>query len=86
MPVFDGVTGSGANTEFTIVGFISLKVSAYCLSHNKAGMKGNVNPPATPECKNANDRWIRGTFVRYVDIGAEMGGPDYGSTTVKLTD
>ena len=86
LPIFDDTRGTGSGAEFRLIGYVSLRVTAFCLDHTKhSGLSANVGE-GTPQCQNNNDKWILGEFVEFVDLGAQIGGPDYGSTTVQLTD
>ncbi|CAI9406823.1 hypothetical protein AESSP_01700 [Aestuariimicrobium sp. T2.26MG-19.2B] len=79
LPVFDSYTGSGTNIVFHLSGYAVIRVDTYCLNANK----GWGYP--TSGCKSENQKWITGTFIKKVFLGATLGGPSYGATTVQLT-
>ncbi len=79
IPVFDDVRGVGSGSEYHIDGYAVFQVDDYCLNKG-AGWYGGIG-----KCTGAS-RWITGTFIEKVELGGEIGGPNYGATTVQLTD
>ena len=86
MPLFDQWRGTGTNAEYRVYTFAAFNVTGYCFG------PGASSTVAWPGCadlvENSADkgRNIRGTFVRYVDLGAvlEFGGPSSGVYGVRL--
>lgn len=88
IPVFDKAEGNGTGGNFNKGGKYRLKayaqitISTYCFNQSASRMW--LYNPENETC-NGNNRWMRGTFVKMVDLGAELGGPSgYGATTIKL--
>jgi len=76
MPIYDQATDTGSNAQYHLVGYAHLRVSAYCFTNEWHG--------GDSKCTGSK-RYVTGTFIRKIDLGADLGGPDYGSTTVRLT-
>lgn len=78
IPVFDEATGTGTDAQYHIAAYAILRIEAYCLNKGAGWYAGD-------QC-TGEERFLRGTFIERVDIDAEGGGPDYGATTVQLTE
>lgn len=80
MPIFERVTGSGANTVYDILGFAAVEIEGYRLH------PGQPNYSYNAPCSNPNT-CIRARFVRYYDLGSQpaTGGTDLGAYVIGLT-
>lgn len=78
LPVFDdvvGISGTGTNATYTIVGFARFRLTGYRF----AGRRSVPPPP----CTGSSD-CVQGYFVRYVTSSEVLGGADFGTSTVNL--
>jgi hypothetical protein len=86
LPIHDDeISGQGANTVYTIIGFVGVEITGFKLGgppewRFPAGFSCPEGPPAT-NC-------IRARLVDYWDIGSQPspGGTQFGSTTFGLVD
>lgn len=81
IPIFNGVTGTGSNVTYTIVGYAEFYITGWNFGGQYYYPAGASRP-----CSGSTS-CIAGYFVRYVDPSAVLGvGPaTYGVAAVKLT-
>lgn len=80
VPVYDDAVGTGSHGQFHLAGYAALRVTSYCLAQGKGW-------DHTPDEKcTGSSRWIKGTFVKLVELGGTISpAPDFGVTTAQLT-
>ena len=64
IPVFDQVTGQGANSQFRITGFVGVQVCGWKFNH-KSGSGTCFTPPAFPVPNN----YLQVQGKRFIPIG-----------------
>ncbi len=80
IPMFQNYVGSGSKATFDVIGFVSLEVEGYYIT----GAKGGKNPEYNPA---TNKSHIWGRIVKFTSsMDGELGGPDFGTRIVKLTE
>ena len=85
VPIFDGLTGTGANGQYHIYGFAAFELHGYRLGGSP---EWNVWAPgftAPNDCRG-DVRCLVGNFTEFVatDQVTSLGGPDMGVVVVKL--
>ncbi|MGJ6981268.1 TadE/TadG family type IV pilus assembly protein [Aestuariimicrobium soli] len=79
IPLFDDMRLTGSNAQYHIVAYAAIQITQYCLSNGSPSWS-NVSP-----C-NGSTFYIKGTFQRLVPLEETIGGPDFGVTTIQLTE
>ncbi|MCH8560942.1 MULTISPECIES: TadE/TadG family type IV pilus assembly protein [unclassified Nesterenkonia] len=82
LPIFDRTTGTGNNGEYLIYGYAAFTLSGYYFA-------GQYGHPSPAPC-GGNERCIRGSFDRFVDLTEDFdyspSGPRLGAAVVALTE
>ena len=80
LPIYDQVTGNGANGQYHILGFAALYLTGYKFN-------GNNKSPSTMSCPLApgnSGTCISGYFTGFTTTGTTFGGPNMGVTIFKM--
>lgn len=84
IPLYGSVDGTGANAEYTLVGFGAFQVTGYKFS---GGTGVNITPASA--C-TGNCRGLQGYFSRFVSLEEGVietdDGPNFGASVVSLTE
>lgn len=87
VPVFESVTGTGSNAQYTVYGYAAFDLIGYYL--NPGQFKAFQSPLTGYPC-GGPDRCIAGRFVNFVfpsDVGSVGGtAPLLGATVIRLVD
>jgi hypothetical protein len=88
VPIFDGaVNEKGVVKTYSLSGFAAFMITGWKFSG--AGYPQVSTDPAAPKC-TGNCRGIQGYFTEWVSLedagNAEIGGPNFGATIVRLID
>ncbi len=87
-PIFDEVTGTGANTEFNVVGFAAFEMHGWKFTGGKDKWPLNFNTSALSKTCTGSCKGVIGKFVKYVSLDSdfEIGLPDkFGVSIIRLT-
>lgn len=79
VPIFDQVTGTGANAQYHIAGFAGFELLGYRITGamRSPGFSCPAGPGASAAC-------IYGRFVPIVEAGPGFGGTDYGARAIRM--
>jgi len=83
LPVFDDQSGNGNNGAYRVYGYAAFELTGYYFAGQYR------HPYASPPC-GGNDRCIRGSFTRFVDLSDDFDfspdAPNLGAAVVALTE
>ena len=84
IPIFDNVTGLGANGQYHIYGFAAFQLTSYRLGGSP---DWNGALPSYAACGSGDVRCVGGHFTQFVDTDgyADPSSPYLGVVTVQLT-
>jgi hypothetical protein len=85
LPLFNSVTGQGANAVYTIAGFVGFVVEGYSLSGSTFPSIFSCKPPPGANGNGGNLRCFYGHFTEtYIDAGDFGGSINFGVSVIKM--
>ncbi|HFD39774.1 MAG TPA: VWA domain-containing protein [Anaerolineae bacterium] len=78
LPIFDYTEGNGQNKKYHIIGFGRFRLECYHASRSQ------YYGPSCNFDRRDNEKWIAGTFVKWVDPTGEAGCTNFGICSAKL--
>jgi hypothetical protein len=69
LPVYNSVTGNGNNSEYNIVGFISVTPCRYKINNKTGPAPGDVNPGCAALPATVPSDYLQLKYSSYVPIG-----------------
>jgi len=78
LPIFDVTAGNGSNKKYHAIGFGQFRIECWHTSRNqKYG-------PTCDFDRSDNEKWVAGTFVKWLEPTGEAGCTNFGICTAKL--
>ena len=93
LPVFDQVTGNGANSSFRIVGFVTVAGCRYKINNKSGPAPADVNPGCTPLPASPPNDYIQLMYKKWIPISEVSkvcvlanAACDHGTRAFQLAD